>query len=89
MPIPKPILEACSACIKWGGGTLLAIGAGEVTGILEPTEQSLNFRRASGLDVYETNALKKGDLITVEPKFSKQIQMNLKETFNKHPDLIL
>ena len=84
MPIPKPILEACSACIKWDGGTLLAIGAGEITGILEPTEQSLNFRRASGLDVYETNALKdrhkallnhvplqKEDVFTEKVHFSK------------------
>lgn len=37
----------------------------------------------------KAHILKKGDLITIEPKFSKQIQMNLKETFNKHPDLIL
>lgn len=55
---PKPIAEVCATCAKWGAGLVTAIGAAEVTGIIEPTDQTLDFRKASGMDVYETNALK-------------------------------
>ena len=70
------------------GGTLLAIGAGEVTGILEPTEQSLNFRRASGLDAYETNALKdrykallNHVLLQKEDVFTEKVHFSKSKTF--------